>query len=162
MTYQQRNDSLNPSIISVSISTTQHTISFLLSITMMSDVRYDTTDRTTEQKTWKEGLCNRVNNAFHEWYQSVLDIESFEQKTKCITDALNKSLYRQQLDGLLSSIECAEIRYINSLWHQLMHHIPLYHIGFSGRKREIISLLIELYTHKHITEDMLIESCIDL
>ena len=128
----------------------------------MADVRHASMDSTAEQKTLKNGLCNRLNNAFQEWYQSVLDIESFGQKTKCITDALNKSLYRQQLDGLLSSMDCAEVRYINGLWHQLMHHMSLYHIGFSCSKGEIISLLIELYTHKHITEDMLIESCIDL
>ena len=129
---------------------------------MDSFCKRDTNQCLTEQKTKNDSLCNRLNDAFQDWYQSVLDIESFEQKTKSITDALNKSLYRQQLDGLLSSIECTQVRYINSLWHQLMHHIQLYHNGFSCRRQEIISLLIELYTCKQLTEDMLIESYIDL
>ena len=107
-------------------------------------------------------LCDRLNNAFQEWYQSILDIESSEQKAECITIALNKSLYRQQLDGLLSSIECADARYIYSLWYRLMHHISVYRIGSPNGKSEIISFLIELYRYKQLSKDMLIESCTDL
>ena len=118
--------------------------------------------QATEWKVRNDSLCERLNNAFQSWCQSVLDIESFEQKAKSITDAINKALHRKQLDGLLSSIEYVEVMYINSLWHQLIYHISLYRSTCLYRKREIISLLMELYTNKQLTQDMLIESCIDL
>ena len=110
----------------------------------------DTNQYAVDSTPGENYLRDRLNNAFQSWYQSVLDIESFEQKTKFITDAINKALYRRQLDGLLSSIECVEVLYINSLWHQLMYHISIYRSTCLYRKREIMSLLMEmeLYTYK--------------
>ena len=122
----------------------------------------DTNQYAVDSTPGENYLRDRLNNVFQSWYQSVLDIESFEQKTKSITDAINKALYRRQLDGLLSSIECVEVLYINSLWHQLIHHISIYRSTCLYRKREIISLLMKLYRYKQLTKDMLIESCIDL
>ena len=42
----------------------------------------DTNQYAVDSTPGENYLRDRLNNVFQSWYQSVLDIESFEQKTK--------------------------------------------------------------------------------
>ena len=75
---------------------------------------------------------------------------------------IEKSIRRQQLDEFLSSHGITELRYITDVWIKLLNAVSSYSIGCVFVKREIITLLLELYMLKQINSCLFIETCVKL
>ena len=87
------------------------------------------------------------------WQGRILDGEILHEKSENLRCAIEASLYRQQLDGFLSTHDITELRYIADLWIRLFQSISCYTIGCQFVKRDIISLMLELYTLKQLFID---------
>ena len=103
-----------------------------------------------------------IEEALHRWTCKILDAESRHDKTASFRDNIEASLRRQQLDGFLDHHDVAELRHVADLFINLLHATSCYRIGCVFLKRDIITLLLELYSLKQITNTMLVEACLQL
>ena len=108
------------------------------------------------------GLTDTIGKAFNCWYQSVFDAVNFIKKTDAINLQLNDSVLRQQWDGLLTSLEIADLHHVNNLWIRLCHSISLYNVGSHLVKQDLIPLLLDLYMCKQLDKDTFIQICLKL
>ena len=92
----------------------------------------------------------------------ALDVESKHYRSGNLRTAIEDSIHRQQLDGFLTSRDIAELRYITDVWLKLLNAVSCYGVGCEFLKRDIITLLLELYTIKQITSSLFIETCLKL
>ena len=102
-------------------------------------------------------FCNFIINnkkwALDNWSGRILDAEILHIKSENFRCAIEASLYRQQLDGFLSTHNITELRYIADLWIRLLHSISCYTIGCQFVERNIITLVLELDTLKQLDRD---------
>ena len=82
--------------------------------------------------------------------------------TVSLREKIEISLHRQQLDGFLHHQDIAELRYIADLWTRLLHFTSLYTIGCNFVKRDIITILLELYKLQQMTDCLFIQACLKL
>jgi len=119
-----------------------------------------------EEKNLKEessdGAWNDIYEALDRWSQSILDAESLRDKTEDIRLKIENSIHRQQIDGFLSHFDAAELRYVGDLWIRLLHAIASYDIGCKFTKRDILTLLLELYTLNQLDKNVFIETFLKL
>ena len=117
-----------------------------------------------EDKTLKEepSAWNDIYEALDRWSQSILDAESLRDKTENIRLKLENSIHRQQVDGLLSHFDATELRYVSDLWIRLLHAITSFDIGCTSTKKDIITLMLELYTLNQLDKNVFIETCLKL
>ena len=101
-----------------------------------------------------------LNTTFDDWMTKVLDNEV--GKTTDLKKKINESLSRQLQDGLLSYNEYIDLEYIGILWIRLLDSIPRYHLGCVVNKRNILSVLLELFELKQISKTLFIESVLQL
>ena len=71
-------------------------------------------------------------------------------------------MLRQQWDGLLTSLEIADLHHVNNLWIRLCHSISLYNVGCHLVKQDLIPLLLDLYMCKQLDKDTFIQICLKL
>ena len=107
-------------------------------------------------------VWHNIADAVNSWSCRILFAECLHTKSEDFRHAIETSLYRQQLDGFLSDHDAAELRYITYLWVQLLNSLSSYLVGCEFRKRKIITLLLELYSMKQISENLFIETCLKL
>ena len=94
-----------------------------------------------------------IADALDNWSGRTLNGEILHEKSENFRCAIEASLYRQQLDGFLSTHDITELRYKADLWIRLLHSISCYSIGCQFVKRDIIdarTLYFELYTLNYI------------
>ena len=103
-----------------------------------------------------------IEEALHIWTTRILDTETRLEKTISYRENIEASLRRQQLDGFLDHHDVAELRHVADLWAHLLNASSCYTIGCVFLKRDIITLLLELYTLKQINNNMFIEACLQL
>ena len=113
-----------------------------------------------EQHNCTTPLCNEeeesadvwsdIAGALNQWTQKILDAETSLGTTVSIREKIEASLHRQQLDGFLNNKDIAELRYIADLWTRLLHSTSSY---------KIVTILLELYKLRHITDCLFIEEC---
>ena len=99
---------------------------------------------------------------FDDWMTKVLDDEAGRTRTTDVSKKINESLSRQLQDGLLSYYEYIDLEYIGRLWIRLLNSIHRYHLGCGCNKRDILSILLELFELKQIPESLFIESVLQL
>ena len=80
-----------------------------------------------------------------------------DSKTK-----ITESLSRQLQDGLLSYHEYVDLEYIGGAWIKLLLLINSYNIGCVPIKKDIASLLVELFELKRIQRSLLIKTILQL
>ena len=112
---------------------------------------------TKETDIWLD-----ISNALESWTKRVLDAETQQSKSKQYQQVVEEALRRQQLDGLLSHHDYTELIYIASLWNNLLNTTSCFTLGCVGVKKDIISILLELYTLKQVTKHTFIEACLKL
>ena len=107
-------------------------------------------------------IWTNIEDALNNWSQRVLDAESQLNKSGTFHHQIEDSIRRLQLDGLLSSADITELRYIGEVWMKLMSAASSYGVGCKFAKRDIITYLLELHTLKQITNNLFIEICFKL
>ena len=118
-----------------------------------------------EEKTLKKeesSAWNDIYEALDRWSQSILDAESLRDKTEDIRLKIENSIHRQQIDVFLSHFDAAELRYVGDLWIRLLHAIATFDIGCTFTKRDILTLLLELYTLNQLNKDVFVETFLKL
>ena len=107
-------------------------------------------------------VCQDIADALDNWSGRILDGEILHEKSENFRCAIEASLYRQQLDGFLSTHDITELRYIADLWIRLLHSISCYTIGCQFVKRDIITLMLELCTLKQLDSKLFIDCCLKI
>ena len=97
---------------------------------------------------------------FNEWMSKVLDNEA--GKTSDLKKKITESLSRQLEDGLISYHEYVDMQYIGGIWIKLLLLIKSYNLGCTSIKKDIASLLVELFELKQISKNLLIETILQL
>ena len=100
--------------------------------------------------------------ALDRWSRSILDSESLHDKTEDIRLKIENSICRQQIDGLLSHFDATELRYVTDFWIRLSHAIASVDIGCASVKRNVLTLMLELYTLNQLDKELFIETCLKL
>ena len=75
---------------------------------------------------------------------------------------ITESLSRQLQDGLISYYEYVDLEYIGGIWIKLLMLINSYKLGCTSNKKDIASLLVELFEFKQISKSLLIETILQL
>ena len=101
-----------------------------------------------------------LNTTFNEWMSKVLDSEA--GRTSDLKKKINESLSRQLQDGLLSHYEYVDLEYIGGRWLKLLMLINSYNLGCVSIKKDIASLLVELFELKQISRSLLIATILQL
>ena len=96
------------------------------------------------------------------WFQNIQDAESLHEKTEDFRYKIENVLYRQQIDGLLTLQDVIEIRHVSDLWIKLLHTISSYSIGCRFVKKDVISLMLELYNLEQLDGQTFIDCSLKL
>ena len=101
-----------------------------------------------------------LNTTFNAWMSNVIDNEA--GRTTDLKKKITESLNRQLQDGLISYHEYVDMRYICGIWIKLLLLIKSYNLGCTSIKKDISSLLVELFDLKQISKSLLIETILQL
>ena len=91
---------------------------------------------------------------------NVIDNEA--GRTTDLKKKITESLNRQLQDGLISYHEYVDMEYICGIWIKLLLLIKSYNLGCTSIKKDIASLLLELFDLKQISKSLLIETILQL
>ena len=101
-----------------------------------------------------------LNTTFNTWMSNVLDNEAGRKSD--LKKKITESLSRQLEDGLISYHEYVDMQYIGGIWIKLLLLIKSYNLGCTSIKKDIESLLTELFELKQISKNLLIETILQL
>ena len=101
-----------------------------------------------------------LNTTFNAWMSKVLDNEA--GRTSELNSKITESLSRQLEDGLITYYEYVDMQYIGGIWIKLLLLIKSYNLGCTSIKKDIVSLLMELFELKQISKNLLIETILQL
>ena len=116
----------------------------------------------TEVDKRQADIWQSIADAANDWSRRIVDAESLHARATDFRSGIENSLYRLQLDGLLSTHDVSELRYITELWVELLNSLSSYLMGCIFLRRNIISLLLKLYSTKLISEEIFIDTCLKL
>ena len=122
------------------------------------------TQARVEKEEEETDIWQAIADALDNWSGRILGSDILHENSEIFRCAIEASLYRQQLDGILSTHDISELRYIADLWIRLLHSISCYTIGCQFVKRDIITLMLELYTLKQLDRDskLFIDCCLKI
>ena len=103
-----------------------------------------------------------VESVLNNWLQQTLYVESKLQKSRDLRKIIDESLEKMRLDGLLTFIEYDQLRSIGNLWYELDEQIICYCMGTETNKRRIIEILLSLYALKQISNDLFLNTVMQL
>ena len=109
--------------------------------------------------TWMD-----ISDAFDNWLTCLIDADH----RICIPGkSLKGDQIKQTIDdmleyGLIDVCAANELLYVGNLWLRLMNAHTLYNVGCISYKRDIVSLLMDLYTVKQIDKELCIDICVKL
>ena len=110
----------------------------------------------------QDDIWQIIADAANDWSRRIVDAECLHARSTDFRSNVESSLYRQQLDGFLSIHDVGELRYTTDLWVELLNSLSSYLVGCVFLKRNVISLLLKLYSVKQISEELFIETCLTL
>jgi len=118
--------------------------------------------KDVEVERRQNDLWQNIADAAYNWSQRIVDAESLHVRSTDLRSDIENSIYRLQLDGFLSTHDVGELRYTTDLWVELLNSLSSYLMGCVFLKRNIISLLLKLYSVKQISEELFIQTCVNL
>jgi len=118
--------------------------------------------KDVEVERRQNDLWQNISDAAYNWSQRIVDAESLHARSIDFRSGIENSIYRLQLDGFLSTYDVGELRYTTDLWVELLNSLSSYLMGCVFLKRNIISLLLKLYSVKQISEELFIQTCVNL
>ena len=124
--------------------------------------RHDKCVDDVEVERRHDDILQSIYDAAYIWLKSIVDAECLQARSRDFRYDVEKSLYRQQLDGFLSTHDVVELRYTNDLWVVLLNTLTSYLNGCVFLKRNILSSMLKLYSIKQITEELFIDTCLNL
>ena len=101
-----------------------------------------------------------LNTTFNTWMSNVLDNEA--GRASELKKKIAESLSRQLQDELLSYYEYVDLEYISGIWIKSLMLINSYNLGCTSIKKDIASLLVELFELKQVQRSLLIETILQL
>ena len=118
--------------------------------------------KDVEVERRQNDLWQNIADAAYNWSRRIVDAESLHARSTDFRSGIENSIYRLQLDGFLSTHDVGELRYTTDLWVELLNSLSSYLMGCVFLKRNIISLLLKLYSVKQISEELFIQTCVNL
>ena len=118
--------------------------------------------KDVEVERRQNDLWQNIADAAYNWSQRIVDAESLHVRSTDLRSDIENSIYRLQLDGFLSTHDVGELRYTTDLWVELLNSLSSYLMGCIFLKKNIISLLLKLYSAKQISEEIFIDTCLKL
>ena len=109
--------------------------------------------------TWTD-----ISDAFDNWLTCLIGTDH----RICIPGkSLKGDQIKQTIDdmleyGLIDVCDANELLHVGNLWLHLMNAHTLYNVGCISYKRDVISLLMDLYTVKQIGKELCIDICVKL
>ena len=125
-------------------------------------VREKRRDDTEVEERRQNDIWQIIADAANDWSRRIVDAECLHARSTDFRSDVENSLYRQQLDGFLSISDAGELRHITNLWIDLLNSLSSYLVGCVFLKRNVISLLLKLYSVKQISEEIFIKTCLNL
>ena len=125
-------------------------------------VREKRRDDAEVEERRQNDIWQIIADAANDWSRRIVDAECLHARSTDFRSDVENSLYRQQLDGFLSIRDVSELRYTTDLWVDLLNSLSSYLVGCVFLKRNVISLLLKLYSVKQISEELFIETCLKL
>ena len=116
----------------------------------------------TEEERRQDDIWQIIADAANDWSHRIVDAECLHGRSTDFRSNVESSLYRQQLDGFLSISDVGDLRHTSDLWVELLNSLSSYLVGCVFLKRNVISLLLKLYSVKQISEELFIETCLKL
>ena len=116
-------------------------------------------DDGTSSNTWMD-----MTNVFDNWLCCLIDTDRriCTPGKSLRSDRINQSIDGMLEDGLIGFSDASELRFIGTSWIRLLNCYALYSAGCRSYKRDIVSLLIELYASKQIGKELCIQICTEL
>ena len=91
-----------------------------------------------------------------------MHIQAKLQKSRDLRILIEESIEKLREDGLLTFIEYDKLRSIGNLWYELDEQIICYSLGTEDNKRRIIEILLSLYVLKQISNDLFLNTVMQL
>ena len=113
----------------------------------------------TSSNTWMD-----LTHVFDNWLCCLIDTERriCTPGKSLRSDRINQSIDGMLEDGLIGFSDASELRFTGNSWIRLLNCYALYSAGCRSYKRDIVSLLIELYASKQIGKELCIQICTEL
>ena len=119
-------------------------------------------DGTEEVERRRDDVWQSIADGANDWSRRLVDAECLHTRSSDFRSNIENSLYRQQLDGFLSIRDMADLHYITDLWVELLNTLSSYQMGCIFLKRNVIYVLLKLHSVKQISEELFIETCLQL
>ena len=114
------------------------------------------------EESRRDDIWQSVVDSANDWSRRLVDVECLHSRSTNFRSTVDSSLYRMQLDGFLSIHEASELRYIADLWVTLLDSLSSHRVGCKILKRNLVSLLLKLYSTNQLPEELFIEVCLKL
>ena len=110
-----------------------------------------------------DGIWSSIASALDNWTRRIVDTETrLGSSSITLRQQINESLYRMREDGLLNCHDFDEMQHVGGLWMNLLNAAACYQIGCGFAKRDVITLLLDLYNLKQIRSSAFIDTCLQL
>ena len=105
-----------------------------------------------------------IANAVDNWSRKIIDAEGLHKRSDSLRTSLDDSIYRQELDGFLPTFELSELNATKDKFIRLLHALSSYSVGdrHTTVKKDIISMMLDLYELKKLTAQTFITCCAHL
>ena len=105
-----------------------------------------------------------ISDVFDKWLTCLIDTEHriYTPGKSLKGDRIKHIIDDMLEDGLIDVCDANKLLHVGNLWLRLMDAHTLYNTGCVSYKRDIISLLIDLYTVKQIGKELCIDICAKL
>ena len=104
-----------------------------------------------------DGKRDNLDTTFEFWIAKLLENETGRKKTVDLNEKIKESLNRQLQDGLLNYHEYIDLEYVGRVWVRLLSALDIYNLGSTCTRKDVLSLLLELFELKQITKELFIE-----
>ena len=102
-----------------------------------------------------DGKRENVSSTFDSWVVKLL--ENGKKKTTDLNEKVRMALGQQLQEGLLNYQEYIDLEYVGRVWTELLNKLNMYKLGSTCCKKDILSLLLELYDLRQVSKELLIE-----
>ena len=102
-----------------------------------------------------DGKRENVSSTFDSWVVKLLENE--KKKTTDLNEKVRMALGQQLQEGLLNYQEYIDLEYVGRVWTELLNKLNMYKLGSTCCKKDILSLLLELYDLRQVSKELLIE-----
>ena len=112
--------------------------------------------------TGVDHILEDIVQAFDSWTQRIFMLESDLHRNLNIRIAIQDSLQKQVLDGMIKREDADELQHVLNLWTNLHRAYVCKRIGADFADQEILSHLLDLFNLKQISKSFVIRVTLEL